>query len=205
MLKLAVVKNLLSTIKDNLKNGKLPLSRIHIKDGLLSITDGHRAYQIPVNEPDGLYNHESVEYQSKMPNAKAEGVDIAISDQTPDELDSYPRLDQLMPNTDGEDYTKIVFNARYMRDLCDLAIAASDNPFIQLNVHTKYDQAYDKKNGERYTLDTIRRASVAYFKADNDGSVGRAVLMPTQMREGALKYTGKTKTREAAEAEAIAA
>jgi hypothetical protein len=203
MLSLKVVKALLSVAKPMLKvNGgtKEGLSRIHVKNGVLTVTDGHRAYQIPTTEPDGLYNCESVEYQSKMPNAKKDGVDIAIADQSTDEF--YPSVDHIFPATHGDEFVKIVFNAHYMKELCEMAIAGHSHAFIQLNVNKDYG-----RSSKGIPNCTAIKPSVAYFKADEAGSVGRAILMPVQMRNGVLEWTGKAEgtAQEPAQKEAIAA
>jgi len=168
---LAIPKNILSTGKD-------ALECIEVNDGIATVTDGHRLYQFPAkDEIDGMYHCKSVDVATKI--ATAQKCDMKVSSVEPKtDPPQYPQCDRLFPNYTGN--PMLLMNAKYLRDLCDLAISGHPKGMIEFYIP---DANPDSGN--------IESVVVVHFLVGDD-SVARGITMPLQRRDGIrFEYKGR--------------
>jgi hypothetical protein len=158
------------------------LNYVQIKDGVATVTDGHRMVNIEApDEIDGLYHRKEVELAAKIATAKKTEVVLSSLPKTDEtEAGQYPRWEQLIPSLD--DCRVVAFNATYLKEMCELAISSGDTK-IEMHIppHTKtYDGAIS---------DHVGSPVMMFWKVGKD-AIGRGLLMPISLRDGFLKWKG---------------
>jgi hypothetical protein len=180
MFSVKLAKALIKSASDDAT--KQVLNYVQIKDGVATVTDGHRMVNIEApDEVDGLYHRKEVEMATKIASAKKTEVVLSSLPKTDKtEAGQYPRWEQLIPSLDG--CRVVAFNATYLKEMCELAIASGDTK-IEMHI-PKYDTDY---HGNLY--DCCTTPVMMFWKVGKD-AVGRGLLMPLQLRDGFLKWKG---------------
>lgn len=158
------------------------LNYVQIKDGVATVTDGHRMVNIEApDEIDGLYHRKEVELAAKIATAKKTEVVLSSLPKTDEtEAGQYPRWEQLIP-TNLDDCRRVAFNATYLKEMCELAIA-SGSPTIEVHI-PPHGKAYDGTPHEHVTTPVMM-----FWRVGE--AVGRGLLMPVQVRDSFIKWKG---------------
>jgi hypothetical protein len=145
---------------------------VQIKDGVLSATDGKSLVQVSCETDDGIYSAKDFALESVIAKHKKEDVDLRYISITES---SYPDLDRRF-SQEQEDI-RVHLDARRLRDLCDIAIAADqDNefPMVALVINKPCE-----KITERW---------VTFYFRNNAGDIGRMLLSPILNRSEPLNF-----------------
>jgi hypothetical protein len=175
-----LVKALLKITKNAV--GKEVLQHFEVKDGVTTLTDGHRMVNIQSpDEIDGLYHHDEIEVATKIATAKK--TEVVLSSLIKGEPGQYPNWERLIPST--EDDRKVAFSPEYLKQMCELAIA-SNATAIEFHIppHTEGIM------GEAQCTKPV----LCFWKVGE--SIARGLLMPIQMRYGFLKWETSPKKAE---------
>jgi hypothetical protein len=156
------------------------INYVEIKDGVATVTDGHRLVNIEApDEIDGLYHRKEVEIAAKIASAKKTEVVLSSLPKTDEEsVGQYPRWERLIP-TNLDDCRRVAFNATYLKEMCELAIA-SESTTIQIHIppHAKNE-------------DHVQSPVMCFWRVGDEKAIGRGLLMPVQvLRDGFLKWKG---------------
>jgi hypothetical protein len=181
MLPIKLVNGLLKITKGMKELGKDTLGYMEAQNGIVTLTDGHRL--INIEDPDcgnGYYDHAAVLKASKIATIdKLKDMNISSAEMGKPECD-YPRWEQLIP-TNLDDCRRVAFNATYLKEMCELAIASGDTK-IEMHI-PKYDTDY---HGNLYDCCTT---PVMCFWSVGE-AIGRGLLMPIQVRDAFIKWKG---------------
>jgi hypothetical protein len=172
MFKPKLVKALLAITEGMLNLARPQLECMEVRDGILTVTDGRRLYQIPAkDEINGLYHHNEIEVATKVATAKKTKVQISAGEQK--DL-QYPECDKLFPSIQGR--VKVLLGAHYLKELCELAIAGHNEPFIEFYIEEE----------NRFSEKPV----VVQFKT-SDTDVARGLIMPVKHEGGSWQYQGR--------------
>lgn len=179
MFSVKLAKQLIKAASDDVT--KQVLNYVQVKDGVATVTDGHRLVNIEAPDAvDGLYHRKEVELAAKIATAKkTEVVLSSLPKSTEEEAGQYPRWEQLIPSLDN--CRRVAFDPRYLKEMCELAIASGDSK-IEMHIppHTKtYDGAIS---------DHVGSPVMVFWKVGD--AIGRGLLMPLSLRDGFLKWKG---------------
>lgn len=188
MFSVKLAKQLIKAASDDVT--KQVLNYVQVKDGVATVTDGHRMVNIEApDEIDGLYHRKEVEVAAKVASAKKTEVVLSSLPKTDEETTGqYPNWEQIIP-TNLDECRRVAFNATYLKEMCELAIASGDTK-IEMHI-PKYDTDYD---GNLY--DCCTTPVICFWSVGE--AIGRGLLMPLHMRGGFLKWKGLLPSGKAA-------
>jgi hypothetical protein len=180
MFSVKLAKQLIKAASDDAS--KQLINYVEIKDGVATVTDGHRMVNIEApDEVDGLYHRKEVEMAAKIATAKKTEVVLSSLPKADKEVGQYPTWERIVP-TNLDDCRKVAFNATYLKEMCELAIASGDH---KIEIHIpKYDTDH---NGNLY--DQCTTPVMCFWKV-GENAIGRGLLMPIQIRDAFIKWKG---------------
>lgn len=165
---------------------KQVLNYVQVKDGVVTVTDGHRLVNIEApDEIDGLYHRKEVELAAKIATAKKTEVILSSLPKVgEEEAGQYPKWESLIP-TNLDDCRRVAFDPQYLKDMCDLAIA-SGSTAIEIHIPPYVQSAYGEP------INYCTSPVMFFWKVGTD--VARGLLMPIHMGNKCIKWKGLLKS-----------
>lgn len=142
MLRTAFVKKLATIAKRHGDNFKVSIYRFAVQNGFLRYTNGHFLYETRVDMADRSISIEEMAKGSELAklDKKKELSEVDLIEFKCDPLNengNYPDCDRL--HTLDAVNEHIQFNARYLKDICELAIA-SGSDYVTLHHESLQDE-----------------------------------------------------------------